>query len=128
MSEVVNKTIINSEILPREKQATKDQEAASLPEREEAVQTASKNDNHAFTEDFDEDLNDFEKSTLFSFKFYKVDVHPIQTNEVHDSITVVLDTDYGPNLVGQDVIHADLTSLIRPSKSRQGPRVNFLLQ
>lgn len=66
--EMVNDTTVSLDIVPGEEQTIDVQEAGALSVSEEAVETVLANASHASTEEFDEGMSEFEKTTLFSSK------------------------------------------------------------
>lgn len=65
-SDVVNEAADSPEIATGEKKIGQLQENTALPECREAAETALVNPNHAFTDDFSKNMNEFETATLFS--------------------------------------------------------------
>lgn len=100
-----------------EKMAIKVQVNAALPEYKGSVEADVINSSHAFTENSDEGLNEFEKTMLFSSKCYKIDVRLIRSNELHHLVVTVLDPEVAPILVREHVIPTSLIPLIKQTKT-----------
>lgn len=111
---LVSEATVGPEVLPDDKKTVQVQEATASAKCKEAVLV---NANYVLTQDYSEDMGEFEKTTIFTSKCYKVDVRLIQSEEVHRNVTAVLDSGAGPNLVRQDVIPTSLIPLIKPIKT-----------
>lgn len=86
-SEFVSGATVNLETLPGNNLTVQVQKDAVLLKCEEAAEAALVNVNHASTDDFDVEMNEFKKTTLFSSKYYKVYVRMVQPDKVHHLVT-----------------------------------------
>lgn len=91
-------------------------EFATLSECDETAEAASMITNNVFADDPDKEINEFDKTTLFSSKCYKLHVLLIQSVEVHHLAEEELNTGAVPNLVRKYVILTYLVSLTGPMK------------
>lgn len=89
---LVSEATATPEVVVGKKMAVRVQEATASSKCKETAGADLVNANYAFIEDSEEEMNEFEKKTLLSSKSYKLDVRPIQSDEVHHLIAEVLNT------------------------------------
>lgn len=94
---MVSEATVSAKAVSRKARSVQVQERTALPTCKEAGEAPLVNANHAFSEDFDEDMSAFKKTTQLSSKCYNVIVCLIQSKEVHNIVMAVLDTKAEPN-------------------------------